>query len=50
MAKDTDALIENAIMGALNSKLVRKGDTVLVIAGVPVGVPGNTSLIRVLKA
>jgi len=49
MAKDTDGLIANAIEAALDAKLVKKGDTVLVIAGVPVGVPGNTSLIRVLR-
>ncbi|MCX8052766.1 MAG: pyruvate kinase [Armatimonadetes bacterium] len=49
MAKDTDALIENAVEASLDAKLVKKGDTVLMIAGVPVGVPGNTSLIRVLK-
>ena len=49
MARDTDGLIENAVEAALDNKLVKKGDTVLVIAGVPVGVPGNTSLIRVLK-
>ena len=49
MAKDTDGLIENAVDAALDAKLVKKGDTVLVIAGVPVGLPGNTSLIRVLS-
>ncbi|MDH7600603.1 MAG: pyruvate kinase [Armatimonadota bacterium] len=49
MARDTDALIENAVEASLDAKLIKKGDTVLVIAGVPVGVPGNTSLIRVLK-
>jgi len=49
MAKDTDDLIENAVDAALDAKLVKKGDTVLVIAGVPVGLPGNTSLIRVLS-
>ncbi|MHB9036251.1 MAG: pyruvate kinase [Armatimonadota bacterium] len=48
MAKDTDGLIENAVEAARDNKLVKKGDTVLVIAGVPVGIPGNTSLIRVL--
>jgi len=48
-AKDTDALIANAVEAATESKLIKKGDTVLVIAGVPVGVPGNTSLIRGLK-
>jgi len=49
MAKDTDGLIENAVDAALDAKLVKRGDTVLVIAGVPVGLPGNTSLIRVLS-
>lgn len=49
MAKDTDGLIENAVEAARENRLVKKGDTVLMIAGVPVGVPGNTSLIRVLK-
>ncbi len=49
MAKDTDGLIQNAVEASRDAKLVKKGDTVLVIAGVPVGVPGNTSLIRVLK-
>lgn len=48
MAKDTDGLIENAVEAARDNKLVKKGDTVLVIAGVPVGIPGNTSLLRVL--
>ena len=48
MAKDTDGLIENAVEAACDYKMVKKGDTVLVIAGVPVGIPGNTSLIRVL--
>lgn len=48
MAKDTDGLITNAVEAACEAKLVKKGDRVLVLAGVPVGVPGNTSLIRVL--
>ena len=49
MAKDTDGLIRNAVEAACDCKLVKRGDTVLMIAGVPVGVPGSTSLIRVLK-
>lgn len=48
MAKDTDELITNAVEAACENRLVKKGDRVLVLAGVPVGVPGNTSLIRVL--
>ena len=49
MADDTDGLIRNAVEAACDCKLVKRGDTVLMIAGVPVGAPGNTSLIRVLK-
>ena len=49
MAKDTDGLIQNAIEAAVDGKLLKKGDRVLMLAGVPVGVPGNTSLIRVLE-
>lgn len=49
MAKDTDELIRNAVEAAVDYKLVKRGDTVLMIAGVPVGVAGSTSLIRVLK-
>ena len=49
MAKDTDGLIRNAVEAACDYKLVKRGDTVLIIAGVPVGIAGSTSLIRVLK-
>ena len=49
MAKDTDGLIRNALEAAVDYKLVKRGDTVLMIAGVPVGVAGSTSLIRVLR-
>lgn len=49
MHKDTDGLIRNAVEAAVDYKLVKRGDTVLMIAGVPVGVAGSTSLIRVLK-
>jgi len=49
MAKDTDGLIRNAVEAAVDYKLVKRGDTVLMIAGVPVGIAGSTSLIRVLK-
>lgn len=49
MAKDTDGLIRNAVEAACDYKLIKRGDTVLMIAGVPVGIAGSTSLIRVLK-
>ena len=49
MTEDTDSLITNAVKAAKTEKYVKRGDTILIIAGVPVGVPGNTSLIRVLR-
>lgn len=49
-ARDIDHLIENAVEAALETGVIKKGSTILLIAGVPVGVPGNTSLIRVMKA
>lgn len=49
MASDTDGLIRNAVEAACDLKLIKRGDTVLIIAGVPVGIAGSTSLIRVLK-
>ncbi len=49
IAKDTDGLIKNAIKAVRDHKLVRRGSLVVIIAGVPVGEPGNTSLIRVIR-
>jgi len=45
--KTTDALIVNAIDRACQEKLLRKGDLVVVTAGVPAGVAGHTNLIKV---
>lgn len=50
MAGDTDSLIANAMRAVKERKLVKKGSRVVIIAGVPVGEPGNTSLIQVVKA
>jgi pyruvate kinase len=50
IAENTDDLIDKAIKAARERKLVKPGETVVMIAGVPVGVPGSTSLIRVLEA
>jgi pyruvate kinase len=44
---NTDELIVNAISRAQEEKLVSDGDTVVVTAGVPAGVPGLTNLIKV---
>ena len=47
MLADTDALIERAVEGALDSGLVKSGDLLVITAGVPVGESGSTNLIKV---
>jgi pyruvate kinase len=44
---DTDQMIANATEAAVRSGLVRHGDRVVVVAGVPVGRPGQTNLLKV---
>jgi pyruvate kinase len=46
---NTDEMLREAVARALEAKLVRAGDTVVISAGVPVGVPGNTNLIKVQR-
>jgi pyruvate kinase len=45
--RDTDQMIENATQAAKASGVVREGDRVVVVAGVPVGRPGQTNLLKV---
>ncbi len=45
--RNSDELIANAIARAREQRLVRRGDVVVVTAGVPAGVPGHTNLIKV---
>lgn len=45
--RDTDQMIANASEAALQSGMVRPGDRVVVVAGVPVGRPGQTNLLKV---
>jgi pyruvate kinase len=45
--KDTDQMVENATHAARESGLVRTGDRVVVVAGVPVGLAGQTNLLKV---
>lgn len=50
MIKDrhtTDELVNEAILEAIQHGLVREGDMVVLTAGVPVGVPGSTNLLKV---
>ena len=44
---DTDSMIANATRAAVESGLVRAGDRVVVVAGVPVGKAGQTNLLKI---
>jgi pyruvate kinase len=44
---DTDQMISNATTAAEEAGMVRPGDRVVVVAGVPVGRPGQTNLVKV---
>jgi pyruvate kinase len=46
---NTDEMLREAVERALEAGLIRPGDTVVISAGVPVGVPGNTNLIKVQR-
>src|SRR5438874_530650 len=45
--RDTDEMIANATEAAVQSGMVRPGDRVVVVAGVPGGRPGQTDLLKV---
>jgi pyruvate kinase len=45
--KSTDGMIRQAFRAALESGLARRGDKVVITAGVPPGVPGRTNMIKV---
>ena len=40
-------MMEKARTAVLNSGLVKRGETVVITAGIPVGEPGKTNLINV---
>ncbi|MGN0633275.1 MAG: pyruvate kinase [Oscillospiraceae bacterium] len=44
---DTDKLIETALKKSVEMGIIEKGDLVVVTAGVPLGVSGNTNMMRV---
>ena len=46
-AKETDELIERAIFASINGKYVNEGDLTVVTAGIPLGISGNSNLIKV---
>jgi pyruvate kinase len=43
----TDAMIEQSINVSLKEGLIKNGDLVVITAGVPVGIPGTTNLLKV---
>jgi pyruvate kinase len=45
--RDTDQMMEETISAAANRRLIKTGDRVILTAGVPVNIVGNTNLIRV---
>lgn len=45
--KNTDDMIETAVNCGLQAGLLKEGDLTVITAGVPVGVPGTTNLIKV---
>ncbi len=46
-AATTDEMFEIAVKGAMDTGLVRLGDTIIITAGVPVGRSGTTNLIKI---
>jgi pyruvate kinase len=47
-AKDLDDVAERACRIALEQGLAKKGDRIVVTAGLPLGTPGATNLLRVV--
>jgi len=46
---DTDSRLARAVESALAAGIIRKGDMVVITAGVPSGTPGNTNLIKLQR-
>ncbi|MHB0998788.1 MAG: pyruvate kinase [Armatimonadota bacterium] len=46
-SRSTDDMIQEAVEGAARAGLVKDGDTIVLTAGIPAGVPGRTNLIKV---
>ena len=44
-----DDLFEVAVCAAQKAGYINKGDTVVLTAGVPLGVAGNTNMLRVVE-
>jgi len=48
-SRNTDEMLRRAITGAVQSGAVQRGDLVIITAGVPIGIPGHTNLIKIAK-
>jgi len=46
-AEGTDTMIEQSIEASLKAGLIKNGDLIVITAGVPVGIPGTTNLLKV---
>jgi len=46
-SKTTDLLFEKSVNTAMQAGFIKNGDLVVITAGVPVGIPGSTNLIKV---
>lgn len=46
-AESTDEMLELAVLAGLNSGIVKRGDLVVITAGVPVGESGTTNLMKI---
>jgi pyruvate kinase len=47
--RNTDDMVEKALSAVSKARLLQRGETVVITAGVPVGVPGTTNLIKAEK-
>jgi pyruvate kinase len=45
---DTDTLFNHAVERAMSTGLVKRGEVVTITAGVPVGVAGNTNILKIV--
>ncbi len=46
---DTEKLFHAAVKASVDAGLVNYGDKVVITAGVPLGVAGNTNMVRVVE-
>jgi pyruvate kinase len=45
--QNTDELFDHAVEVSLAAGAIKKGDTVVISAGVPLGIAGNTNMLKV---